>query len=91
MIMPYCNSCLAPSRDIKGCQFEAVQCQKSREVCFKVWQKTRQDRLLKSSTARLAKPKLAAAVNHWLKDWRSAQAERLAALGLERRGVDGGG
>jgi hypothetical protein len=44
MIMPYCNSCLAPSRDIKGCQFEAVQCQKSREVCFKVWQKTRQSR-----------------------------------------------
>jgi hypothetical protein len=32
MIMPYCNSCLTAGRDIKACQFEAVQCQKSREV-----------------------------------------------------------
>ena len=43
-------------------------------------QKVLQQQLLKKSAARLAKPKLAAAMTHWLRDWQAAESEKLQAL-----------
>ena len=47
-------------------------------------EKARQKRLLKASAGRLMKPRLAAAVTHWLRDWAAETAAAEAAEAAER-------
>ena len=51
---------------------------------FGAWQEqweeaARQKRMLAAAGARLARPALAAAVTHWVGEWRAAEAEKAAA------------
>ena len=55
---------------------------------YDMWsQKTHQSRLLAASAGRLAKPKLAAAVTHWVHDWRT-EAAHLSQMSISERMKD---
>ena len=59
----------------------------------KMWEKSRQKRMLQAAGARLARPKLTAAVTFWKRDWKvdkeaKATARREARLAEEKQGQE---